>query len=116
MANIDREKVIQRIMRECEKDGEPVTREEAEEMAEYEIKAKINGTEKVVGSADKPRKTAKKERKVDTEKAGILTACKETIENMGGKITNIKTETEINFSFNGTEYSVKLIKHRPPKA
>ena len=112
---IDREKIIQRIIRECEKDGEPVTRAEAEEMAEYEIKAKINGTEKVVGSADKPRKTAQKERKVDAEKAEILTACKELVENLGGNITNVKTETEINFLFNGTEYSLKLIEHRPPK-
>lgn len=112
---IDREKIIQRIIRECEKDGEPVTRAEAEEMAEYEIKAKVNGTEKVVGSADKPRKTAQKERKVDAEKAGILTACKELVEDLGGNITNVKTETEISFLFNGTEYSLKLIKHRPPK-
>lgn len=112
---IDREKIIQRIIRECEKDGEPVTRAEAEEMADYEIKAKVNGTEKVVGSAGKPRKTAQKERKVDAEKAEILTACKELVENLGGNITNVKTETEINFLFNGTEYSLKLIKHRPPK-
>ena len=112
---IDREKIIQRIIRECEKDGEPVTRAEAEEMAEYEIKAKINGTEKIVGSADKPRKTAQKERKVDAEKAEILTACKELVEDLGGNITNVKTETEISFLFNGTEYSLKLIKHRPPK-
>lgn len=112
---IDREKIIQRIIRECEKDGEPVTREEAEEMAEYEIKAKVNGTEKVVGSADKPRKTAQKERKVDAEKAEILTACKELVEDLGGNVTNVKTETEISFLFNGTEYSLKLIKHRPPK-
>lgn len=112
---IDREKIIQRIIRECEKDGEPVTRAEAEEMADYEIKAKVNGTEKVVGSADKPRKTAQKERKIDAEKAKILTACKELVEDLGGNITNVKTETEINFLFNGTEYSLKLIKHRPPK-
>ena len=112
---IDREKIIQRIIRECEKDGEPVTRVEAEEMAEYEIKAKVNGTEKVVGSADKPRKTAQKERKVDAEKAEILTACKELVEDLGGNIINVKTETEISFLFNGTGYSLKLIKHRPPK-
>ena len=36
---MDKEKLIARIMKECEQDGEPVTREEAEEMAEMEIKA-----------------------------------------------------------------------------
>lgn len=34
------EKLINDIMREAEKDGEPVTREEAKEMAEMEIKAR----------------------------------------------------------------------------
>ena len=37
---MDKEKIIAKIMQECEADGEPVTREEAEEMAEMEIKAK----------------------------------------------------------------------------
>ena len=37
---MDKEKLIQQIMKECEKDGEPVTKEEATEMAEMEIKAK----------------------------------------------------------------------------
>lgn len=34
-----KEKLIARIMRECEKDGEPVTKEEAEQIAEMEIRA-----------------------------------------------------------------------------
>ena len=37
---MDKEKLINQIMAEAETDGEPVTREEAEEMAEMEIKAK----------------------------------------------------------------------------
>ena len=35
-----KEKLILQIMKECEADGEPITREEAEEMVEMEIKAK----------------------------------------------------------------------------
>jgi len=38
--NTDKEKLITKIMKECEQDGEPVTREEAEGMAEMEIKAR----------------------------------------------------------------------------
>ena len=37
---MNKEKLIKQIMAEAEADGEPVTREEAEEMAEMEIKAK----------------------------------------------------------------------------
>lgn len=37
---MDREKLINQIMAECEKDGEPVTRKEAAEMADMEFKAK----------------------------------------------------------------------------
>lgn len=36
---MDKEKLIAKIMKECAQNGEPVTREEAEEMAEMEIKA-----------------------------------------------------------------------------
>ena len=64
---MDKEKLIARIMKECAQDGEPVTREEAEEMAEMEIKA--NGI-KHYEKSDKPRKTTKKERKVDATKSG----------------------------------------------
>ena len=36
------EKLIAQIMAECEVDGEPVTREEAEEMPKMEMNAKQN--------------------------------------------------------------------------
>ena len=57
---MDKEKMIAQIMKECADDGEPVTREEAEEMAEMEIKAKgfsaYTTTEKLHKKATKPRK------------------------------------------------------------
>ena len=37
---MDKEKLIAKIMKECELDGEPITRAEAEGMANLEIKAK----------------------------------------------------------------------------
>ena len=109
---MDKEKLIARIMKECEQDGEPVTREEAEEMAEMEIKA--NGI-KHYEKSDKPRKTVKKERKVDATKKRLLMDCKILLERAGVEIIGIKTETEITFNFEGEEYSLKLIKHRPKK-
>lgn len=107
-----KEKLIEKIMRECEQDGEPVTKEEATEMAEMEIKA--NGIKRYEKS-DAPRKTAKKERKVDTTKKRLLTDCKVLLEGLGAKVLNVKTETEVTFTFEGEEYSLKLIKHRPKK-
>lgn len=107
-----KEKLIEEIMRECEKDGEPVTKEEAEEMAELELKA--SGTRHYEKS-DKPRKTVKKERKVDETKKRILTDCKVLLEGLGANVTTMKTETEITFIFENEEYSLKLVKHRPKK-
>ena len=107
-----KEKLIEAIMKECEKDGEPVTREEAEEMAELEIKA---GSIRHYEKSDKPRKATKKERKVDVNKKRILTDCKTLLEGLGATITTVKTETEITFIFEDEEYSLKLVKHRPKK-
>lgn len=107
-----KEKLIEQIMRECEKDGEPVTREEAAEMAEMEIKA---GGVKNYAQSDKPRKAAKKERKVDETKKRLLTDCRVLLEGLGADVLAVKTETEITFEFGGEEYSLKLIKHRPKK-
>ena len=106
---MDKEKLIAKIMKECERDGEPVTREEAEEMAEMEIK--VIGGIKRYETSDKPRKPAKKERKVDTDKKYLLNLLISAI-NQETCIKNIKTETEFSFEFGADEYSVKLIKHR----
>lgn len=109
---MNKEKLAEKIMLECEKEGEPVTMEEALEMAEMEIKA--NGNRRYEKS-DKPRKKSTRERKVDETKKEILSAIKILVEGMGADIINVKTETEITFNFNDEEYSVKLIKHRKRK-
>ena len=106
---MDKEKLTALIMKECEQDGEPVTKEEAEEMAEMEIKA---GGIKRYETSDKPRKPMKKERKIDEIKKHLLSCCKVLLEGLGAKVLEIKTETELVFSFKNEEYSLKLIKHR----
>ena len=100
---IDKDKLIPLIMRECEQDGEPVSREEAAEMADMEIKARINKTDKIVGQQDKVRKPSTRERKVDNEKLSILTECADTLQLLGATVKGIKTETEVIFTFNGGE-------------
>ena len=106
------EKLAKIIYNECEKDGEPVTMEEAMEMAKMEMGSKEI---KRYEQSDKPRKTSTKERKIDETKKHLLIACKTLVEGMGAKVTNIKTETEISFSFQGESYSLKLVKHRKKK-
>lgn len=115
-----KEKLIEKILKECEQDGEPVTREEAENMAEMEIKA--NGIKRYEQS-DKPRKPAKRERKPDEVKREIISTIAQNLdravfENISDEIQNIKitkAEREISFSVGSDEYTVTLVKHRPKK-
>ena len=83
------------------------------EVAEMEKKAsKMHRYEQ----SDKPRKKAEKVRKVDEEKGHLLGCIKTLLEGLGADVTVTKTETEIAFGYGGNSYTVKLTKHRPPKA
>jgi len=108
----DKEKLIARIMKECEKEGEPVTREEATEMAEMEIKA---SEIKNYTQSDKPRKAAKKERKPDDDKREIIQTLDKALIDLVDDVTVTNPEKEITFVYNNNEYSVMLVKHRPKK-
>ena len=107
------EKLADEIYKECMVDGEPVTKEQALEMAQMELGAKEN---KNYTQAE-PKKVIKapKERKVDTEKLNILTEVKKVVAEMGATNITLKTETEVSFSYGENEYTLKLTKHRPPK-
>lgn len=94
-------------MKECEADGEPITREEAEEMAEMEIKAK--GL-KHYEQSEKPRKKPTRERKVDTDKLEILKRVKCLLEDYGYEV-ELEKEVALHFG----EYTLKLTRHRPQK-
>ena len=86
--------------------------EDNEEVDEMTVKAKaVKRYEK----RDAPRKTVKKERKVDEEKKELLNLCRIPIEGAGGNVTNIKNEAEFSFTFGNNSYTIKLVKHRPPK-
>lgn len=86
--------------------------EEDEEAEALTVKAKaVKRYEK----ADKPRKATAKERKVDEEKKRLLNFCRIPIEGAGGIVTNVKNEAEFSFTFGDNCYTVKLVKHRPPK-
>lgn len=90
-------------------DNNYTNNEEAEEMTK---KAKAN---RRYEKSDAPRKKTVKERKVDHEKGGLLTAIRTAVETFGGVVSSVKNEAEFSFTFNGNSYTVKLVKHRPPK-
>jgi hypothetical protein len=103
----DFEKLVKSIMKECEADGEPITREEAEEMAKMEIKAK---SVKDYTTTEKTKQKKKRTRTVDTEKLEILTSLAEVLTSKGYEIS-LENEKAIHFG----EYTLRLIKHRPEK-
>lgn len=84
------------------------------EVAEMEKKAKK--IKNYVSSTEKHKKKAVKERKVDEEKKRLLTLCRIPIEGAGAINMTQKNEAELSFEFGENEYTIKLIKHRKPKA
>ena len=101
------EKLIQEIMKDLE-----CSREEAEEVAKMEMKAK--GLKRYE-QAEKPRKKAERERKVDEVKKEIIDELVTCISKNIGKVTKVKTETEIDFVYADEDFTLKLTRHRKKK-
>lgn len=106
---MDKEKLILEIMADAEKDGEPVTREEAEEMAEMEIKASAT---RRYEKAETARKPTKREIKKDPEKVEIIKKICDFLLTSGEESATIVNEQkEIQFR----DFSITLTKHRKGK-
>ena len=101
------EKLIQEIMKDLE-----CSREEAEEVAKMQMKAK--GLKRYE-QAEKPRKKAERERKVDEVKKEIIDELVACISKNIGKVTKVKTETEIDFVYADEDFTLKLTRHRKKK-
>lgn len=110
------EKLALKLMKEFEADGEPVTKEEALEMAEMELKAK--GIKNYVQSTPEKKTTKKREVKLDAEKVKIIEILANHLKEVEMNFENVmiaNPQKEITFKIGGAEYSISLIKHRPPK-
>lgn len=120
---MNKEKLINEIMKECADDGEPVTREEAEEMAEMEIKSKKDC--KRYERKEKHNKPSNRQPKIDAEKVKIihyLACCLEDFTTEEESDTEVcfwasnilkkNPQKEITFSVGENEYSITLTKHR----
>lgn len=62
------------------------------------------------------RKKAEKVRKVDEIKGFLLGRVKTVLEELDVEITNVKTETEIDFNYKGASYTFKLTRHTKNKS
>lgn len=108
------EKLAIQIQKECEKDGEPVTWAESLEMAEMELKSKRDC--KHYEQSDKPRKKPNREKKIDDEKKEIIQFIADSLQDIDVQnivISNV--DREVTFQIKDNEYSLTLVKHRPPK-
>lgn len=108
-----KEKLILSIMKSAEADGEPISREEAEEMAEMEINAK-GISEYAQSSEKKPRK--KREVKKDAVKIALIERLSDFIQrDIASYVEITNDQRTIEFVLNGENYSITLTKHRKKK-
>jgi hypothetical protein len=117
---MEKEKLINQIMKECEKDGEPITRQEAEEMAEMELKAKTDY--KRYEKSEEKRKPQTRERKIDEEKLRLMELLNYCLlepyaidDDLPFRIDNVSVvnnQKEIVFNVGENDYSITLTKHR----
>ena len=101
--------LVKSIMAEMMEDGEPVTREEAEEMALMEVNAKnIRRYEKTAT----PKERKKRENKKDEEKIEIIKKIFNFLLTNGYEdATIVNEQREITFK----DFSITLTKHRTKK-
>lgn len=109
-----REELAKKIFNECEKENEPVTMEEALEMADMEIKA---GNVKLsVGHTKSTDRKAPK-RKEDKDKQTIIADIFKAMANfmVYDNLEVSNEERQIDFEFHNECYSITLTKHRKAK-
>ena len=108
---MDKEKIIAKIMKECELDGEPVTRAEAEEMAEMEIKA--NGIKNYTQAEVEKKPRKKRKVKKDPTKISFIHYLEERLLTTNVEdVTIVNEQREVSFKINNDSYSLVLTKHR----
>ena len=128
---MDKEKIIKDYMKKL-----GISREEAEQLYEDDLEDFIGEegeamTEKakaikIRGDSEEKKKKTTRQPKIDELKVSILQyiadrmqsrhCCVEEDEWDFDKIFIKNPQKEITFRYNGGEYSLNLIKHRPPKA
>ena len=109
------EQLAQEIYNECLSDGEPISMEDATEMAKMELGAKEikNYTQSTV----EKKKQGTRQKKVDEVKVAFVKALYDSLV-VDDRLENLvikNPQKEVTFTFNGLDYSITLTQHRPPK-
>ncbi len=66
-------------------------------------------------TSNKPKAKAKRERKVDEVKKTILAIISKALADELTVSATMENEVALHFNYEGADYDLKLIKHRPPK-
>lgn len=110
---------IQKMMKNLD-----LSREEAiqllqddEDDVSVELTAEQKKVVKKMAQSDRKKETTprKRERKVDETKKRLLDFFRIPMEGAGGHVISQKSETELEFWFEGATYNIKLVKHREKK-
>lgn len=116
MASDKFENLVKQIMKQCEQDGEPVTKEEAEEMAKMELGAKEI---KIDARADAPKaeKAEKRRRtvKYSDEKIELFNDLKEYLTNKYENVVVVKENGSFSLEIGEKSFNLNIVEHRPPK-
>lgn len=93
--------------------------DDGEKLFEQTAEQKKATKQMTSAGGSKHKEKAKRERKVDEDKAMLIKAIDEGLRKVGvpfigGNLAPQNT-AELSFEFNGNSYTVKLIKHRKPK-
>lgn len=99
------EKLAKQIFKECEADGEPITMNEALEMAQMELGAKEI---KRYEQADTPKEKRKSTKKIDEEKKKIIEIVKKCLTDNGYDAIISIVDKTIDFE----DMTITLTRHR----
>lgn len=112
---------IQKIMKnlKCSRTEaiELLKSDESDEMTpeQAELEKKAKALPRRYETSTKPRKKAEKVRKVDTVKKGLLDLVLDALQDTV-RITKVVNELAADFDYQGKSYTIKIIRHREPKA
>ena len=111
----DLNKLAEQIFKECEKDGEPISMEDALEMAKMEISAKgMTNVGKSVDNPDKPKKP--KTVKISDEKKELFSEILSDLEDVYKQNVKVLKENKlIQVKMGEKIFKIDIIEQRPPK-
>lgn len=112
------ENLTRQIFEECFKEGEPITIEEAKEMAEMELKAKKNYKNYVNSAPKKPKNKEKKPKtiKVSAEKAELFNLLWKGLSNYYENAEILKQNKLISVQIGEKSFKIDIIETRQKKS